>query len=396
MCSINCKFKMNIITKSMRLLFVVISLIIIVNCKNNERILQEEDHIAHSNSFPFDTSSNDYQYDCPEHLNYCIFKPLIVFHERLYHEPKLLHHPESWIEAMNNRAIKINKLLSNPINTIQEARYGYLQVLNSLVTGMIYGSAEKSVGPGLQISKHKLNNMLIENRLNGLDWTYLGYTMTGTKRIGTIEFLLKDIFDKKIAGDFVETGVWRGGSSIFARGVIRAYHEGFRSSYVCDSFAGLPPGKIIFGVGDMNWDNTPYLEVNSLEVAKNFHSVSMLDPNVIFVQGFFNNSMPHLKKQMGKISILRLDGDIYESTVDVLYHLYDKVEIGGYIIIDDWNKDDLTPPTPFPAKTAVLDFFKVHNINDAEIITIDPIAIYWQKKSNIDIQYWRYEKKQFT
>jgi hypothetical protein len=79
---------------------------------------------------------------------------------------------------------------------------------------MIYGSAEKSVGPGLHISKHKLNNMLIENRLNGLDWTYLGYTMTGTKRIGTIEFLLKDIFDKKIAGDFVETGVWRGGSSI--------------------------------------------------------------------------------------------------------------------------------------------------------------------------------------
>jgi len=83
---------MNIITKSsMRLLFIAISLIIIVNCKNNnERILQEQDHIAHSNSFPFDTSSNDYQYDCPEHLNYCIFKSLLVFHERLYHEPKLI------------------------------------------------------------------------------------------------------------------------------------------------------------------------------------------------------------------------------------------------------------------------------------------------------------------
>jgi hypothetical protein len=144
----------------------------------------------------------------------------------------------------------------------------------------------------------------------------------------------------------------------------------------------------------MNWDGSPYLEVDTLHVAQNFHSVSLLDPNVVFVQGFFNNSMPHLRKQVGKVSLLRLDGDIYESTVDVLYHLYDKVEIGGYVIIDDWNKDDRNPPTPFPAKVACLDFFKVHNMN-IEIVTIDPIAVYWQKKENVEIQYWRYEKQQF-
>jgi len=144
----------------------------------------------------------------------------------------------------------------------------------------------------------------------------------------------------------------------------------------------------------MNWDGSPYLEVDSFHVTQNFHSVSLLDPNVVFVQGFFNNSMPHLRKQVGKISLLRLDGDIYESTVDVLYHLYDKVEIGGYVIIDDWNKDDRNPPTPFPAKVACLDFFQVHNMN-IDIVTIDPIAIYWQKKENVEIQYWRYEKQQF-
>jgi 8-demethyl-8-(2,3-dimethoxy-alpha-L-rhamnosyl)tetracenomycin-C 4'-O-methyltransferase len=175
---------------------------------------------------------------------------------------------------------------------------------------------------------------------------------------------------------------------------MRCYNEGSRLLYVCDSFAGLPPGKLVFGAGDMNWDNTPYLEVNSFHVANNFHSVSMLDPNVIFVQGFFNNSMPNLRKQVRLISLLRLDGDIYESTVDVLYHLYDKVVIGGFIIIDDWNKDDNNPPTPFPAKIACLDFFKVHNMS-VEIISIDPIAIYWRKNENIEIQYWRYEQKKF-
>ena len=77
---------------------------------------------------------------------------------------------------------------------------------------------------------------------------------------------------------------------------------------------------------------------------------------------------------------------MYESTVDVLYHLYDKLSIGGYIIIDDW--------TGFPAKEACEDFFKVHGINP-EIIPIDKIAAYWKKTEKVDIQYWRYEQSKF-
>lgn len=77
---------------------------------------------------------------------------------------------------------------------------------------------------------------------------------------------------------------------------------------------------------------------------------------------------------------------MYESTVDVLYNLYDKLSIGGYVIMDDWFG--------FPSKTAVLDFFKVHGI-DPPVIAIDKLSAYWKKTENVDIQYWRYEKSDF-
>ena len=81
-----------------------------------------------------------------------------------------------------------------------------------------------------------------------------------------------------------------------------------------------------------------------------------------------------------------MDGDMYQSTVDVLYNLYDKVEINGYVIIDDWYG--------FPAKDACMDFFKVHEINPS-IVSIDRIAAYFQKTKHVTIQYWRYKNKKF-
>ena len=79
--------------------------------------------------------------------------------------------------------------------------------------------------------------------MTGTDWPYLGDTMTGSARLDNVHSLLKDAIDNKIAGGYAEMGVWRGGSSMFARAVIAAYGEADkRKSYVCDSFSGLPPG----------------------------------------------------------------------------------------------------------------------------------------------------------
>ncbi len=79
---------------------------------------------------------------------------------------------------------------------------------------------------------------------------------------------------------------------------------------------------------------------------------------------------------------------MYESTVDVLYHLYDKLSIGGYVIMDDWFG--------FPSRTACEDFFAVHHDIQPEIIRIDNLSAYWKKTDHIQIQYWRCEQSKFT
>jgi len=210
--------------------------------------------------------------------------------------------------------------------------------------------------------------------------------MTGFARLDNVRDLLLDVLKNNIQGGYIETGVWRGGSSIVARAVVAAYGATDRISYVCDSFAGLPPGDRSLHIKDLNWDNTPYLEVSSETVASSFHKFGLLDANVVFAKGFFNESMPVLSKHIDKLSIMRLDGDMYESTVDVLYPLYEKLSIGGYVIMDDWRT--------FPSRTACEDFFKVHDIQP-DIIAIDQNSAYWKKTEEIKIQHWRYEQNKF-
>lgn len=185
--------------------------------------------------------------------------------------------------------------------------------------------------------------------------------------------------------------MWRGGISIFARGVQRAFNQYNRVVVACDSFAGLPPGSKKYHEWDPGWDNTPYLSVHNTQVANNFIEAGLLDPHVVFVKGFFNDSMEALSKQVKSIAVLRLDGDMYQSTVDVMYRLYDKVPVGGYVIIDDWM---ITEHLPFPAKVAIEDFFKVHGVRET-YIPIDQTAVYWQKTKAVEVQRWRYDKKDF-
>src|SRR5210317_2091678 len=132
--------------------------------------------------------------------------------------------------------------------------------------------------------------------------------MTGQKRLDNIQSLLKDVFDHNIAGDYIETGVWRGGSSVLAKAVLDVLEPNSqRISYVCDSFMGLPPGEKKLSNKDAGWDNTPYLEVASDIVANNFIKYGLLDSNVVFAKGFFNETMPPLSEKIKSLSIMRLD-----------------------------------------------------------------------------------------
>lgn len=71
-----------------------------------------------------------------------------------------------------------------------------------------------------------------------------------------------------------------------------------------------------------------------------------------------------------RLAILRLDGDMYESTMDALRNLYHKLEKGGFLIIDDY----MIPC----CLEAIRDFRRENSIND-EIVMIDDSAAFWRK-----------------
>ena len=83
-----------------------------------------------------------------------------------------------------------------------------------------------------------------------------------------------------------------------------------------------------------------HLAVGLDEVRRNFEAYGMLDDQVKFLKGWFKDTLPNAPVRT--ISVLRLDGDYYESTRDALSNLYDKVSPGGYLIIDDYGENSWT------------------------------------------------------
>ena len=292
---------------------------------------------------------------------------------------------EQFINTFSTRIEWLDQTIKSQQPVTERANEFYLEMIKSMVSATVFNQAEKSVIPGNNnIGTRPLN---LESRRGGNDWAYFGDTMTGWKRLDNVWKLLKQVVEDDIPGDYIETGVWRGGSSVFARAVMNVYGQSNRRSYVCDSFAGLPPGDRALDRADKNWDKMHwYLAIPEAIVAENFLKYGLLDHNVIFAKGFFNETMPEISKRAKQFSVMRLDGDMYESTVDVLYNLYNKLHIGGYVIMDDWFG--------FPSKTACEDFFRVHGIAP-EIVPIDKLSAYWKKTEDVDIQFWRYEQNKF-
>jgi O-methyltransferase len=156
------------------------------------------------------------------------------------------------------------------------------------------------------------------------------------------------------------------------RGVLKAYRDTDRTVWVADSFQGLPkpnPAAYPADRGDAH-HTIPYLSVSLDQVKANFAKYGLLDGQVRFLPGWFKDSLP--KAPIAQLSVLRLDGDMYESTMECLTWLYPKVSIGGYIIVDDYGNEVL------PAKMAVDDFRAARNITEP-IRPIDWTGAYWQR-----------------
>ena len=234
---------------------------------------------------------------------------------------------------------------------------------------------------------------------------------------------IQRVLDDDIEGDLIETGACKGGATIFMRGALKAWGCTDRKVFVCDTFCEMDPHAswivhVLIGwvtnflvsipshgfrhkLINMLWKGqkdfpqaaneigedeqafavfllqnlihmrpVPSVQKSFEHVKSNFARYGLLDDQVVFLKGWFSETIP--KAPIDKIAILRMDGDTYESTIDALNMCYPKLNHGGFCIVDDyWSLED--------CKRAVDEYREKHNITE-EIIRIDGLSCYWQRR----------------
>jgi len=166
-------------------------------------------------------------------------------------------------------------------------------------------------------------------------------SMLSDQRINHLITVLKELDDKGIPGDLIETGCWRGGACIFMRAILDEIGNKDRKVYVADSFDGVPkPDLEHYPIDSYSTHyQSAWLKASLGGVKENFAKYGYLDDRTVFLPGWFKDTLPGLKPASGKWALLRLDGDIYESTIQALDALYGDLSDGGYVIIDDFGTD---------------------------------------------------------
>ena len=206
----------------------------------------------------------------------------------------------------------------------------------------------------------------------GRDWPLEAETMIGLKRLDNLQYCITDVLRRRVPGDLIETGVWRGGATIFMRAVLKVYGDTERIVWASDSFRGLPKPdseRYPADAGDLLWTQTR-LAVSLEEVKANFARYGLLDEQVRFLVGWFRDTLP--SAPIDKLAVLRLDGDLYESTMDALRYLYPKLSVGGYVIIDDYGG--------VPACRAAVEDFRAKNGITEEAKRIDYTGVFWRRQ----------------
>jgi O-methyltransferase len=251
-----------------------------------------------------------------------------------------------------------------PDDLEETLRAGYLDLLKGCLTRLLF----MNDGPDRD------NEALAEQRKlreSGWDWPGEAETMIGLVRLNCIEACVTAAVREGVPGDLLEAGVWRGGAAIFMRAMLFALGDQTRKVWVADSFEGLPPPDTANFAQDATMDLSGYKElaVSLEEVQANFDRYGMLDDRVRFLKGWFKDTLA--VAPIEHLAVLRLDGDYYESTIQGLEALFDKVSPGGFVIIDDYFAFE-------PCRKAVQDF-RVANSIDDEIVPVDQASAYWRK-----------------
>ena len=300
----------------------------------------------------------------------------------------------------------------------------YLDVLKRSLVNLIYYESSHPIhiyGPDKNI---KLADGLdLYSRVHGEDLPANAMSMIGIKRLNNIQECIESVVADNVPGDLIETGSCKGGATIFMRGVLKAL-KSKKKVYVCDTFNDAEPPtpwlahvimgwianflvsipssalrkkmiKLLWSLqkdfpqvhsgGELGEDEqrftvfllknlihlrpVPSVQKSYKHVLSNFARYGLLDDQVVFLKGWFSDTIP--KAKIKKLVILRMDGDTYESTIDAMNLCYHKLQSGGYCIVDDyWALED--------CKRAVDEYRAKHNVTE-EIIRIDGLSCYWRK-----------------
>ena len=239
----------------------------------------------------------------------------------------------------------------------------YLDLLERAVSNWIYGDAQNRLGEFLPFDELR--------REQGKDIPAQAHTMIGLKRLRHLRVVCEDVIKRNVPGDFVEAGVWRGGACILMAGVLKAWGDTSRRVVAADSFSGLPPPDDRFpkdALTAFDFHLRPELAISSREVRSNFERYQLWNPQVVILEGLFRDTLP--RYPYGPISVLRMDGDLYSSTMDTLENLYDLVSDGGYVVSDDYG-------VVIDARRAVLDFRASRGIREG-MWRVDGDGVVWK------------------
>jgi hypothetical protein len=249
------------------------------------------------------------------------------------------------------------------------ATHLYLDLLKKTLTGTLYDHEPDANNE----SEVTFFREFIDHYIKGP-----AVSMLPLARFDNLQSCIADVVADEIPGDLIETGVWRGGATIFMRAMLKALEVNDRTVWVADSFEGLPepdaekyPIEAEFHQGFVNNSVYNKLAATLEQVQYNFKAYGVLDDKVKFLKGWFKDALS--SAPIDRLAVLRLDGDYYESTMDALTNLYDKLSIGGYIIIDDYGEDSWTY-----CSKAVEDFRGKRGIIDA-LIQVDKSCFYWRR-----------------
>lgn len=300
---------------------------------------------------------------------------------------RLLAPPEEWIEHMQ----EINANARGRHRTRAKLVHYYLNQLAILLSGA--GLHCDMVDPTADVVK-----CLQPYRIGTAGHASFGVTMAGMARMKSIARMVQEVVQLGLNGSYAETGVWRGGMTMFATAAMQLHGLTSRPVYLCDSFQGLPlPRKGSFRAESdkVYFSQNKMLSVGVQSVLQNFERYGINSSQVTPVEGYFVDSMPKLRASLvsrgEKLALLRMDGDMYDSTVDVLYNLYDLVEVGGLVVIDDFG---WRPALSFGARDAVLDFRGLHGIegdSSHAVRNIDGSGAWFRKTREVNLRRDLYE-----